>query len=369
MIACSQRHQGGQDGGGGQTALSTPEQVRKTIEQAQTLVTDPRPSRNIVLRFFFNMADDDSLDAQRLYPALPKKSHIDLVTAAQNGTLPPQTFKSPVLDVLRTKKLRLLERGDCEQSSRPHADASVSRYDLDGIVCFSVGNLTHVAPEALLQEILALFVHEAVHLGGAKTEAEAEAWQNKFAQFYRERFASIGNENVYYRTSMLIFAAKDLLQAAQELQKHSPNDPRINGWMGQFFQNIYNLPYYNDPMLLNLAVSPQKPELVDNYALSAIALAATGYQMYGAAEDYQQNPTQFRNSHLPSDPKKMAAQLGKISKIFLTMSGNFEAYYEGEGVSKCLLPTQTSDASEAQMFSLTTPLQSMPPDDQPLRCD
>src|SRR6185312_9633793 len=97
---------------------------------------------------------------------------------------------------LKENKLTRLSSGDClNTATERHKEASVSAFDLNAVICFSIGDLTRIPPSGLLREVLSLALHEATHMGGAD-ENEAIAWQEEFSAYFGSRFGDLSGRSV-----------------------------------------------------------------------------------------------------------------------------------------------------------------------------
>ncbi|MGZ6478961.1 MAG: hypothetical protein ACXWQE_06655 [Bdellovibrionales bacterium] len=324
------KKEGGQDGGGGQGKSSTPEEVRLAIEQAYQLFNSETYFANIFTRFWFAETagawePGGKLDPRALFPFLVER---------QNTFNTEANFSSPGLKILGSIRPTLITSGDCEQRTRPHADASVTRYDETAQVCFSVGNLTRLPPSSLLGEILGLMLHEAIHLGGEKSETVAEEWQHSFLEYFRWRFGALASEQIGPNTLKEIDWAGKYLAAAVEMNRRNPAHTNVFVLVGAFARFIINLPHLLDPVALNLALQPKNPLLATNYANAVLAL-------------YEETEINFFSSNVnffkivpiaKIRPHQIEVYLLKMNKHLEIVKDIFKNYLSGEGETRCLLP-------------------------------
>jgi|GEM_PF-6504752 len=179
---------GGYDWGGGGAIKSSPELVKRTIELAQVFAGEQNINRNIYRQFLTwtitTTADNQRFDTSLLFPN------------SGNGLNADTEFltNSPALKAISQKKIKLLESGDCPRPATERiADASVSKHNLSGEVCFSVGNLTRIAPTDLTRQVFGLMLHEAVHLAGGDEDL-AFKFQESFNVYFGIRFGEMLGE-------------------------------------------------------------------------------------------------------------------------------------------------------------------------------
>lgn len=187
-IQGSNNAEGGYDLGGGKTFNSPPDLVIRTIELAQSIAGEASWETNVYKHFFIsfgrNSIKGPESDIGRMFPLYRN-------TSGFNGN---KMSQSPALEAIAQKKITLLEKGDCPKPpEETTADASVTKHDLDGEVCFSVGNLTKVAPSDLTRQVMGLMLHEAVHLAGGD-EALAKNYQDSFDVYFGSRFGEMIGE-------------------------------------------------------------------------------------------------------------------------------------------------------------------------------
>src|SRR5690606_179527 len=127
---------------GGGVERSKPEEVKAAIENAVRLATISDPRRNFVIQFVSNLPDISGeyadgpeflLDRGLLFPAL-KNSELKVFKFSKPETA--ELFKSPVLDGLKNKQIKYLDKASCPSPENDHADASVTKLNLSGEICF-----------------------------------------------------------------------------------------------------------------------------------------------------------------------------------------------------------------------------------------
>lgn len=277
LLSCSSEKrnhsQGTQDTGGGSAVYSTPEQVRAALDRAIDLVTRSNPNENVIAQFWIERGRKNNKsyiqNPIRLFPDLgTTQGDIDLRAAGMIDK-----FKSPVLQALKKNKIIHKEAGDCLRSSvGKHTDASVSAFNINADICFSIGNLTRIPPSALLKEVLSLALHEAIHLGGG-SEEEAVEWQAQFSSYFGSRLGDVTADSTTALTFKSLSNAKLLIGRAKKLAEADVNSSHVHRMVGQVAQILADLPDVNDPLALEIKLNPKQPKLIGNYSNAVLALA------------------------------------------------------------------------------------------------
>jgi len=305
---------GGQDGGGGEAPSSTVEQVRTAILHAYKLATASDINLNIFKRFWLSEIGifwtEDYFNPRPLFPTVANKNF---------SALEPTDFSSPVLEGLATRPPQILEQGDCPQSTREHADASVSEYTPDGTVCFSIAQLKRFPPEDLLGETLALLLHESIHLGGVRDEKIAESWQNRFRKYYQRHYGIAASDHSERQIKRSLAAGLVLLDRMTDNVSADPADPTAKAQLGELAVDLIIMPNFLDPLTLELTLKPAKPELYNNYANAVIAT-------------YEKTEQLFKVRELTK------SMIDDLRDDFLIAFQNYDAYAHGNMDTVCLLP-------------------------------
>lgn len=254
---------GGQHTGGGNVISSKPEDINTSLDLAIKLATEPNEQKNIFVQFVKTVATDEKnkLDFKRIFP--------NYVVGQKNVS---GLFESKVLHALRQNTITRLAEGDCPQSvAGKHADASVSNLSINAEICFSIGNLTRVLPAVLLRELLSLALHEAVHLAGGEEE-EAVQWQEAFSTYFGNRFGDIPSDAAAMQTLKDLSEIRLLLGRAQSIAAVEPTDRVLFATVGKISERLANLPYFDDPLAIELKMRPAHPELISIYSNAILAL-------------------------------------------------------------------------------------------------
>lgn len=81
-------------------------------------------------------------------------------------------------------EIKFIDDGPCPSSTTQHADASVSTYQYNAQVCFSLDQLRRLPPENLDTQIFGLWMHELLHMAGFKDELRAEIFEQLSVYLY-----------------------------------------------------------------------------------------------------------------------------------------------------------------------------------------
>src|SRR5690606_1781119 len=128
-----------------------------------------------------------------------------------------------------------------------HADASVTKLDLSGEICFSLDSLSRLAPSTLQTKIFGLLLHEIVHLAGAD-EKTAMEWQEHFDIYFLQRIGAVHSLELYIRTLMHQIKGWTTLNWSNNIARKQPDDPRPLAMITLFAQHMAASPYYLDPL-------------------------------------------------------------------------------------------------------------------------
>ncbi|MGZ3723159.1 MAG: hypothetical protein ACXVA9_09525 [Bdellovibrionales bacterium] len=320
--------EGGQDGGGGHVARSTPEQVHKVLDQALRLAsaTDTWSSVfsqwafDLITQIIINPELKKTIDFEHVFPvsAIVEPPHRGILrTRIEN-------YESPYIHALSTNRIIIKETGDCGSAKDNHADASVSALQVDADICFSIDNLTRIPTELLLREILALVIHEVSHLGGAE-EAEAQQWQNLYRQYYKGRFGDIDPHHAKLKSEEAFQNSLDRVQLALRIQKKTPNDPRVYSLVGQALEALSGLPATDDPILLEITFSPERPWLTNGYLYSVVSIKVNTAKAFGLPYPGSHQSPDF---DLPDydgrlTGKALSAHLAELAKHILILANDY----------------------------------------------
>ena len=255
---------GTQDIGGGSVKYSTPVQVNEALDKAIDLVTNQDPEENIVVQFWLKKGKHSWSDfiksPAHLFPKLASlqlsevnlKDHLDL-------------FESPALQAFKHNVIIRKESGNClTPMDGRHTDASVSGLHINADICFSIENLTRIPPSSLLKEILSLVVHEAAHLGGANEE-EASIWQDRFSEYFSDRFGDLTSGAVYSDTFKKLASVEDYLERANRIPKTEGNLIKVYGLVGKMIQALESLPFLEDELALEMHFPKAKKFDIQKY--------------------------------------------------------------------------------------------------------
>lgn len=336
---------GGQHTGGGSAPYSSPAQVLTALNLVLSLAAESDASKNVIVQFWKSWGRASKYDyiksPTRLFPNL----------AQSNGELPASSekisrdFDSPALQALKHNKISRIDAGDCLKSNLlKHTDASVSAFTLNADLCFSIGNLTRVPPSTLLREVLSLVLHEATHLGGAPEE-EAVGWQEEFSAYFGARLGDLETDTVSGGTFKSISIARALLAKALALATVDPKDAKIFGTVGKLAQTIASLPYFVDPLALELKVKPRRADLINNYSNSVLALIQKITIQFEIKSDVIKVN---KGLHLHIDfmpPERVVPTLVEIAQDLNQIEENFIAFVgnNGDAHSVCVLPNGDVD--------------------------
>jgi hypothetical protein len=151
---------GAQSSGGGATIKSSVDQVNAALDRAIKLATEPDPRKNIIVQFWTDSGRNNqrpyiknptsvfpemaaSIEAGKSYRPLPAPG---FPTVGQQPEDLMVLFKGPFLEALKRNKITRLDSGDCLLVGTEHKDASVSKFEVDADLCFSIGNLQYLPP-------------------------------------------------------------------------------------------------------------------------------------------------------------------------------------------------------------------------------
>lgn len=188
------------------------------------------------------------------------------------------------------------ESGPCLHAANYGADASVSDYSFDAILCFSLPRLRRIPPAALEAHIFGLWLHELVHMTGEKSEEIANALERFGVKSYQKLVFGNVTERLRIMTGFYMWSSWNLLQNLK-VQIHN---------------------YYNP---------------IDENELYAIESATISLRktkpLIGELEFVAKSPGQESNSiefsELLKLKRKTIMQIGSNASIFLTLVDPFPA--------------------------------------------
>lgn len=322
--------EGGQHTGGGNVISSKPEDINSTLDLAIKLAAETNEQKNIFVQFVKTLSAEKSntLEFKRIFP--------NYVPGHKSAS---GIYESKVLRALSQNKIIRLENGDCPQSVKgKHADASVSELSLSAEVCFSIGNLTRVLPSVLLRELLSLALHEAIHMAGGEEE-EAVQWQEAFSAYFGNRFGDIPSDAAAMQTLKSLSEIRLLLSRAQAIAANDPKDPVLFATVGKMSERLANLPYFDDPLALELKMKPAHPDLISNYSNAILVLIEKIRIRFEMNLDWMSvNGTQVEINLIQAEQVMPALDVfaGDIDRI----SANFLAVLDEnpEVPSECVIP-------------------------------
>jgi len=309
--------QGGYDWGGGGVIKSPPALVKRTIELAQAFAGEQSINKSVYRQFItWNLTA--SSDSQRFNTAI-------LFPNSGNGLGPNEQLitDSPALEAISNKKIKLLESGDCPRPTNERiADASVSKHSLDGEVCFSVGNLTRVAPSDLSRQVMGLLLHEAVHLAGGDEEL-ATKFQESFNVYFGIRFGEmLGEAYLASIVPQLHEVISDLERNEAQIRQQMPI-PHIYAVYGRLYGSLSKLNGISDlqSIRLRLAIRDEKAavDLVTKIELLKSKVGKNFYLNIGSDRPrvYSYEELATINSELQRLGKDVWASWEKLEKAAL----------------------------------------------------
>lgn len=243
---------GTSDGGGGDLDYSEDEQIVEAVEKvraflmtegADDMITtnleyekmDFEPGlRNQVAQIFSQMGFPQNIRVHQALEEMGKiaeerdqydpespewkelnAKHSDLLRSAlEEQEDQPETLADLVSD------LKVVYEDDqaCPAHNNKDADASVSSYSLDATICFSLYKLRRIPPQALEQQVFALWMHELTHAMGKESETLAEAVERLAAVSYE---GIMGSKTSYrtltFKLEIKLMAASNNLSMASAL--------------------------------------------------------------------------------------------------------------------------------------------------------
>lgn len=244
------------DLGGGRTLTSSPQLVRETIALAQQMASEPTWQKNVFKLWLKSVRGGEEQIAMNLTLLFPKYSE-------ENFWKHEVYSESPVLSAIAKKKIKLIDEGDCPKPDHePIADASVSQHNLNGELCFSVGNLTKHSPADLTRQVLALLLHEAVHLGTGD-EKQAQLYQNHFDVFFRSQFPSAG-ESYLLQVAQPLRAAL-AFDALRSKKMTGPESAFMYAGFGEVSGALKHIEGILDPLKLQVRLAIKNPHTITKF--------------------------------------------------------------------------------------------------------
>ncbi len=401
---CSTKHtsaDGGQHGGGGNVRAATTEEVKEAIAIAMKLATIEDARANYLKRFMIEWDDVGQLDTKIIFPKLirPQSAAPDSVEnrrrqferrefRARSSTMMnqrkklynhPENFASEVLSALAAKTPVFMMDGPCPSPDGKHADASVSSLSKNADLCFSVSRLKRLPITGLFEEIAGLLVHEIAHLAGAQ-ERDAVLWQEEL-KFFLKSYRAVRSSVAY---ADVINAMGDVSLRINFIQRNAINlnEERRVIEMDRIISKLRGIPYFMDPMILELSLRPKNPHLVNNFTNAVLAMIEKIDRTYrlnhfqgGMWASENVGESQFRHREYmadnPSPPPKFSEDqwqtiLADLKKMYVIMDDNFLAYMGRENKSStCVLPTQVIYVMDGGPLAYGDAMQVSPP----LKCD
>lgn len=317
---------------------STAEQVNAALDKAIALVSVEDRTKNIVVQFWL---EQSKVGESPAFIKAPKHLFPEAKADRTYQTADfPLVFKSPALDSLKHNRLVRIESGNCKSPTPGrHTDASVSAHSLSAEICFSIGNLRRIPPTVLLREILALAIHEAVHMGGGN-EAEAQYWQDSFSKYFGNRFGDLSSDNVTAPTVKSMGETRLLLRRAKEIASVNPNDQKVFGEVGKANKILSSLPFLGDALGIELKTSAPRPDLIQIYQNSVLSLLSKIYYKF----DFRNGQVRAGEFRIPFNlmpPDRVVPTLDEFMVDLESIEENFLAVLGTPSAKpKCVLPDQ-----------------------------
>ncbi len=362
VTACSRKNDGGgvvDGGGGGEVGQSSTRQVKQAFVEARALVEARDYRKNLFAQFVIAASGRLNFDNggvpewpkpfgdQRLFKAQARPNPLGLDPLhflSSDDNYFPVIWEGSAVMALLSNPTTYLENGNCPAANNSHADASVSENSLRGRLCFSIGNLRRLPPEHLLQHVLSLMAHEAVHLGGGE-EDEANLVQRRFNEFFTLYFTKLKltkqtdiTRQQFWSIQLTVRELQDFIdgerqEAAKKTERPTKYRRGMETLAGQLIDKIRNLPYFADPIRLGYSVKPLNPQYYDNYANAALSSLVHAHGLHGILRRWAP-----RNADL-SDVEN---RLMELNFVLERTRRNFLAYAFGLGPSYCELPPARS---------------------------
>lgn len=186
------------DAGGGTIEKSTEAEVRAAVDEALKIATDKDyQSRLYIARskytYKLNSAERDRI--YTIQSILINPPHAALVPFLgiegpdlnRMENLMSKYSKENLSEYIDPNNIYFLESGSCPAHDKKDADASVSKFDLNAKICFSLENLKKIPKESLLKHLTGLWIHEITHMFGFD-EKSAVLIQNKAIDTFDQIF-------------------------------------------------------------------------------------------------------------------------------------------------------------------------------------
>lgn len=158
---------------------------REYLEQARKALKEYDPSRDP-----YQIASNPKMNGLVSPKKLPPPIYVEGLNEwrlplylRKRVITPPGMLATGFSQLLRESKLHKKLNGPCKGlDGKPH-EAAVSKFERGGTICISVQELQKYPRESLLQQILGIIAHEAVHLNGYRDETVARDVQKIFLEF------------------------------------------------------------------------------------------------------------------------------------------------------------------------------------------
>lgn len=170
------------DAGGGTVEKSTEADVRAAVDEALLILTDAEFFEKLSRARIYSskrLSEHESAQLYRIqrtlsyppyaaiFPLLEGNSRDDSDADLENQRILVNKYsKKTLIEYIDKSKIYFLDRGSCPASDKTNADASVSEFDLNAKICFSLENLKNIPRESLLKHVTGLWAHEIGHMFG-----------------------------------------------------------------------------------------------------------------------------------------------------------------------------------------------------------
>lgn len=329
FVSCARTQKdGGQDGGGGNVLGSTAADVHRAVDVAISILTNPDVERNLTVKFWDeygnpgdNVAEYSYHPNLYIFPDLYRNPDGDYQQVRERA------HRSPALQALAQNE-KIYVAGDCPEPAQKHADASVSSFDTHGTICISEGHLMRLDPRNLLANVVALMLHEAVHLGGGD-EREAEHLQQRMADFFAEFYGDLDTKGVVERSKAGILR---LTLVTKHNSAFLNDTPKTLIEIGELYQINKDLPYIEDPIALQVALKVTDTQKINDYmAASSSFRDHIRVTLFGTVE--KDFPITVPTSMTSEDFQALMADLSDVAQV---IDHNFSALVDESAQSQCV---------------------------------
>jgi hypothetical protein len=349
LTACQKSHNGGGglDGGGGHVARSTPAEVRAAIKEAFELTVSDDERYNIFLAYNNSSAEKAPFEAFATHLSNPAKqfSEQDIDPKNYDPLFGPSSKNySSFTHILQTVRVIAKKNGGCPSPQNDHPDASVSEFNNKGTICFSIQNLTRIAPANLQQQVLGLLLHETAHLNGWP-ERQAMDIQDDFTKYFAAQYGEYASWSAFKKgkedyTTNHYFSLIDhflLLPKPDLVKKFAPRKQA-----SYIIGNLRQIPHLDSPLEFRLALKAKRWELADVYFNSVYAMVIRIGKKFNVDIADQMldisTPGLDLKENMIFEPNEAEEEFIKLGKIFESVKRNYQAAVDGTGEVKCLLP-------------------------------